>query len=804
MHPLHKEIQQASTRIAPLWPLANFVAVNPYQGFSNRPFADMALYLKQVQDADLLMPGSWYAHKFAEGEIGMDDLRAAIGRASGAVLKAYNEAGIPFDERSLVEGIESIDGETEVLFNPGTFSAYLDARLGTHWQEVIREEAAKWCAAYHDRGQSSWGLPWKEMGLFAGWKQAVLHDRNLACAGLSKARKVLTKLPDDPHTLIEESLRVLNIPADHTTEFLYRELLILPGWAGHLRYLDREEELKGESGSELVQLLAILLGYERVLHHHFTADEECLLGWQRTLMEEPAEEDHVLPLSLAQRLVWQDALEHSIENRLRYSIRPTTSPHSKTANPEIQAVFCIDVRSEGFRRNLESASDDIRTIGFAGFFGVPLKHTPFGQKTSQSRCPALLEPPLKSHECSGDHHACANDPHATERSLKRFREAAASCFSYVETTGLAYAWELFRSAFGIHHGHKDSAKTPGFLDDLDLGTKVTLAAGIAKGLTLTKYCGKLVLLCGHGSSTVNNPYASGLDCGACGGHPGDANARIAAALLNDPAVRDGLKSQGIALPEDAFFVAGIHNTTTDEVSLYDEGSVPDIHRQRLIKLKESLIVAGALTVSLRARSLDGQDFHPPSIPEVRSRSRDWSQVRPEWGLAGNAGFIVAPRSWTQSADLGGRAFLHEYDPAGDPEGTLLESILAGPLVVGSWINLQYYASSADNRHYGSGHKAIHNVVGGLGVALGNEGDLKHGLSFQSVHNGRELVHEPTRLHACVAADPEVIGQILERQVHLAELVENDWLHLFVMGADGRQWTRIKRSAKADNRHTQVV
>jgi uncharacterized protein YbcC (UPF0753/DUF2309 family) len=52
---------------------------------------------------------------------------------------------------------------------------------------------------------------------------------------------------------------------------------------------------------------------------------------------------------------------------------------------------------------------------------------------------------------------------------------------------------------------------------------------------------------------------------------------------------------------------------------------------------------------------------PAQEEGIRARSRDWSQVRPEWGLAGNACFIVAPRARIKHLDLGGRSFLHDYD-----------------------------------------------------------------------------------------------------------------------------------------------
>ena len=101
---------------------------------------------------------------------------------------------------------------------------------------------------------------------------------------------------------------------------------------------------------------------------------------------------------------------------------------------------------------------------------------------------------------------------------------------------------------------------------------------------------------------------------------------------------------------------------------------------------------------------------------VIARSRDWAQVRPEWGLAGNAAFIAAPRHVTRGVDLGGRAFLHSYDWQADSGFGVLTLIMTAPLVVASWINLQYYGSTVNNRAFGSGNKVLHNVVGTLGCS----------------------------------------------------------------------------------------
>lgn len=790
---LSLKIDAAGAKIAPLWPLSHFVAVNPFVGFADKRFAEVAVSSKRIQGADTVLPREWFKQKFESGDIGMEDLRAAVAAASKEVIDSFEAHDEPLTVERLVDLLGESPLEEPLLFNTCSFSAYIDSRAGTNWQYVIREEAAKWCAAYDDEGQSSWKFPWKDLSLYEAWKEAAQIDRNPELHGLTGFRNIVKDFPEDPDQAIAEAVELLDMPEARIEELLYRILLTLPGWAGHLRYKDREHEIRGASGSLLHQLLAILLNYEVALYKIQRQDAGLILGWKHNLLEDPEDTGSTaIELDLAQRLIWQSALENAFELTLRTGIQPQAVD---TDRPDVQAVFCIDVRSEVYRRALESTELNVQTRGFAGFFGLAIDHNVPGLGGTQARCPVLLAPPVKTSESCGGLNAPEYDQlrftkileREDKRSWKRFKEAAASCFTFVETMGLTYAYKIICDAFGISLSLKAAdCGRPEFLGDLELSVRADMAQGILCGLGLKANFAKLVLFCGHGSTTKNNPYASGLDCGACGGHAGDANARLAASLLNQAEVRAALKERGIEIPEDTRFIAGLHNTTTDEVTLFDTEAAD---ATQISQLRAALDQAGGLCAIERSALLGEAAKQSNVVAAVRERSQDWSQVRPEWGLAGNAGFIVAPRRWTKGSSLQSRAFLHEYDAATDPEGQVLEQIIGGPLVVGSWINLQYYGSATDNVHFGSGHKSIHNVVGGVGVALGNENDLQAGLPFQSVHDGEKLIHEPLRLHACIAADTAVLDGILERQEHVRHLVENGWIHLIALGADGRLWSR---------------
>ncbi|MFY7958797.1 MAG: YbcC family protein, partial [Elsteraceae bacterium] len=570
--------------------------------------------------------------------------------------------------------------------------------------------------------------------------------------------------------------------------------------------------LYGRTDDRLIELLAIRVAWGFALFNQ-RQDPAFKAAWERAMADAASmqQDEQAVDPDLALDLLLQNAFENAYQRRLLGRLKQGFSrPAPAPRLPAIQAAFCIDVRSEIYRRALEAVCPEAETIGFAGFFGFPIEYVPIGQTRGGAQCPVLLKPAFTVCEAVKR----TDEEEATEimglrllrrraaKAWKSFKLSAISSFTYVETAGLLFAGKIVSDSLGWTRPVQQPA-----LDGLDRGVaarvapsltpakiggravgftstqKLDMAEAVLRAMSMTKGFSRLVLLTGHGSTTVNNPHASGLDCGACGGHTGEANARVAAAILNDPEVRAGLVDRGVTITPDTWFLGCLHDTTTDIVRIYDEELVPPTHGEDMSRLRNWLDRAGALARMERSVLL-GAPKADQADQAVIARSRDWSQIRPEWGLAGAAAFIAAPRRRTQGLDLGGRAFLHSYDWDADKSFSVLELIMTAPMVVASWINLQYYGSSANNAAFGSGEKTLHNVVGLIGVLEGNGGDLKVGLPMQSVHDGARFVHEPLRLNVFIEAPQAEIDRVLEKHGSVRDLVENGWLHLFRIAEDG--------------------
>jgi uncharacterized protein YbcC (UPF0753/DUF2309 family) len=788
---LDAAILTACDRIAPAWPLDRAIAVNPCWGFIDKPFPEVAASLAAFSGATMLMPRSWYRDQYRAGRFTDADLEAVLKRAN--------------DTRPLTQLLAALARDPQEPTPWGFMTEAVDAgRDLTHhwsWRAFVLRDISQACAACFDEGQARWS-PDRSTGLYGVWRTIARHDlAPRLLMGASHHQADMDALPDDPRTLIVEAVAALGVAPEHWADYFTALLLSVNGWASAMAFRRWEARLLGGDDEQLVHLLAARLAWELLLARQYATPHTMMVwraiqhGWQ-TAASEAAE---------LRRDDWhfQRALELAYQRTLTRRLLPAPAADSHTATTSsaprstaAQVVFCIDVRSEVMRRAVERVSPEIETLGFAGFFGVPAAYkTPEGSLRPQ--LPGLLAPSV----VIADEAAGSEEP--TDRVIARMKARAAagvswkqlsttpsSMFTFVESAGLAWAAALLRDGLKRLAPTRDPLRaddmTPSApqltrsTDGTLIGDeqRIALAAGILRTMSLTQDFAPLLVLLGHGASTSNNPQAAALQCGACGGQTGELNARAAAALLNDATVRVGLAQLGIDLGE-TFVLAGLHDTTTDDVTLYDVEHVPSAHTAALEMLRNTLRNAADVARAERAPGLGITAATTEELASrIRARARDWAELRPEWGLAGNAAFVIAPRARTRGLDLGGRVFLHDYRWSQDNEFRVLDLLLSAPMVVAHWINLQYYASTVDPLRYGSGNKVLHNVVGGrLGVLEGGQGDLRIGLARQSVHDGTAWRHEPLRLSVFVEAPTDAIDAVLARHRSVDDLVRNEWVHL---------------------------
>jgi uncharacterized protein YbcC (UPF0753/DUF2309 family) len=766
---LEPVLRATCARIAPVWPLDRYVAVNPYFGMSELRFAEVVRTLETVAGARGTMPLSHYAAAYDAGRFTAQDVRdaaEALGEVSAE--RVFDALKAPTHR----EVSASVPTVAEVA--------------GTDLARFVTQRVGAFCASYFDDGQAIWKRAPSSEGLYAAWREEAALDRTPDVMGLAGFRAKVAALPAEPAAAAAEALARLDVPAAGLERYTHRLLRRVGGWASHAARVVWEERLHhGREDDTLFELLAVLLSWEVAL-----LEVQGLEGkWatRRADLVEPTAFDS----ELAIELVLQDAVDRATQRTLVERFAGGTQ--GPTERPKAQAIFCIDVRSEVFRRHLETVDPTIETLGFAGFFGFPMAVRPLGHERSIPQCPVLLAPaheiPEKAGAATETARAHRGLRHEVEKAWKAFKMGAVSCFSFVGPVGLAYLPKLLTDGLGVTRpvphpsscglSHDQAASLGPDVDVLSLDEKVALASGALGAMSLTDGFARVVLLVGHGSSTVNNAHASGLDCGACGGRTGEANARIAAAIFNEPAVREQLADKGIVVPEDTIFVAGQHDTTRDEIAIFDRDAIPSTHAEDLRDIERQLAAAGARARGERAPRLAA------TADTIEGRSRDWAQTRPEWGLAGCAAFIAAPRHRTAGHDFGGRSFLHSYAWQQDEGFGVLELIMTAPVVVASWINLQYYASSVDPEVFGAGDKTLHDVVGAFGVLEGYGGDLRVGLPLQSVHDGERLQHEPVRLQVVIEAPIEAMNAIIEKHEHVRHLVDHGYIHLLQMNDQGR-------------------
>jgi hypothetical protein len=806
---LRNRLHQTSKKIAPVWPLENFVAVNPYMGLSEMRFERAANLLSKIAGIEMTLPIHFYLEAIEKGRIKKEDIDAVRFKKDLPVIKDFKKytSELESDNNFQLPELQTVSDVTSIVTKKD-------------WNRFVVDRISAWAGAYFDKGQALWNTAKNKKTLFAAWRADAMIDRTPKVMGLKGFNNWIKELPENPVQAAQLALKQLNIPEDCINLYLHCLLLRIGGWSAYSARIDWEQELYGKKGDTLIEFLCILLCWEAGMLA-CTDKPEMKKGWEtalKILLELRQTEESTEKLK--QKLLLQEAFDYAAQRVLIEQFKNKTTTQKPTSKKtKVKAIFCIDVRSELYRRNLEMVAPEVETLGFAGFFAFPIKYVPIGHNQGNAQCPVLLPTGPVILETMADKNL--QEEAVKRRFLKRqvenawksFKSGAVSCFSFVGPIGLAYLPKLFSDAYGFsrpvpHPNQKDldkkrysqrsvSLEVGQYQNEkvgISLEDQIQMAKNALKAMSMTDEFPPLVLIVGHGSSTVNNPHSTGLDCGACGGHTGEANAKVAAAVLNNKSVRKALIEDQIIISESTVFVAAQHDTTTDEFELFNEEQLPESHKSEIKELKQWLEEAGHFARMERAKRFQVEQNKNVDA-QIIKRSKDWAQVRPEWGLAGCSAFIVAPRHRTEGLDFEGRSFLHSYEWKKDDGFGILELIMTAPMVVTSWISLQYYASTVDNKNYGSGNKTLHNIIGGMGVLEGSAGDLRVGLPWQSVHDGKEYQHDPLRLNVIIEAPIEEMNAVLEKHEAVKKLCDNNWIHLLAMNSEGKVAHRYEGNLK---------
>ncbi|UOF92385.1 Na-translocating system protein MpsB [Fodinisporobacter ferrooxydans] len=839
-------VKAASRVIAPLGPIATFAARHPWQGLEEQSFEQAARFLKEIRGVDLYPSVSMLKAAKNRGEIDPDILEKGLQHwldlqpldLPREVAEGFCRAALQLDElpprlseatelKSIAEKLSGLKWQINEKRPIQTWSMRLERRVGERVAQDLDRHVIKWCKLFLDRSQAAWSLPNREEGFYRAWRRLVPYDPALR----RSLRRRLKDWPQEADAALKEALSALEIPQEQIQSYLEAHLLSLPGWAGmmlwHSQHSAQEHFLLTEYLAVRISMEWVLIQPYLPLSEQKSEDTPHLVplvaawthwgdmpieAWSQLSSSEQKGRlalAHRFDDSLRKRL-WLEAWEQTYEERLKEMITSKQLVSDEGKHVLAQFAFCIDVRSEPFRRKLEEAGP-FETYGVAGFFGLPIEIRELGGEHGHPSLPVMLKPQHQVNESSSEfqfiqYQQRRQAVHAINRTFQSMKQNLPTSLLLPEVSGPWLSLQMLVRSFFPRGGGRVFRRirqawlrkpaTELSLDrvctekELPIGfsedEKVRYVRQALKMMGLTDHFAPFVVICGHGSHSTNNPYAAALDCGACGGVSGAFNARVLATLCNLPKVRKTLAKEGISIPEDTVFAAAEHITTGNELRWLYVPKLSDAAQEAFDRIQAVLpkVRYNVNEEQLMKLPRLGSRFEKPET-EMQRLAEDWSEVRPEWGLARNAACIIGDRRLTKDCNLDGRAFLHNYDWWKDHDGTLLAGIIAGPATVAQWINLQYYASTVAPNYYGSGNKATQTITAGIGVMQGNASDLLAGLPWQSVmKSDQEAYHAPLRLLVLIEAPREYVKRLLNQDPSFRQKVQNGWIRLATIDPEG--------------------
>ena len=805
---LEKTIEHLKHYLPSQWALKDFIHHNTLHAFQHQSFFEGLNTAYEIFGYKVTLSISEFQEEYRKGRI--DD------RVIDQVLD--ENSSNPLERKLLKTDMFKPYFEHEFDSRIGNLRENWRTKLGIDLDAMVFPLLFRLLSSYLDQGISIWKFPVTN-------KSFLESIRELEANGMVSLfkRKRAKKLFESNVTM--ESLFEILVGKNRSLyeNYIFDQQFEHPGWSGFVSEVEKVPgmllDTRQIKTSELI-FLECLLEIDALDYKYGEGKWKPLenyLDYQPKRLFEEVRETRVFTIAK----LWQQAYEWAYYFPVLKGILDNRRPHEQH-RIDFQTIMCIDDRICSWRRHLENLAPNCSTYGTPGFFGLDMVFQPDGGKFYTKVCPMPMTPKYLVKEVPKGHifrsmrkivesKLSKNKIHHHDTDIHFSEHAHNSLIGWISSQFIGF-FSAINLVSAVLFPKKSAATSSPFNhmeknyplaienygqemeNGLHLGyTKGEMAERVSNMLMsigLTEKFSNLVYIIGHGSTSTNNPYYAGYDCGACSGRAGSVNARVFCTMANDKKVRELLTQKGIHINEHTIFMGGLHDTTQDVVQFFDKDQV-FTDEQRKAHLANKKVMREALLFNAKERSrrfenIDSKKSLTKVHKDIKKRSVSFFEPRPEYNHATNALCIVGRREITRGLFLDRRSFLNSYDYTKDKDGKFLQGILNAAAPVCGGINLEYYFSRTDNQKLGSGSKLPHNIMGLYGVANGIEGDLRTGLPEQMIE-----IHEPIRLMIIVEQFPDIIMSAIQANPATYEWFVNEWIHLICYHPHLQQMMRFK-------------
>lgn len=767
-------------------PLKDFVHHNTLHAFQAESFFEATARASAMLGCKVSLSLRAFREMYKQDSIPSEHLDKAI-------RSTYGDVQIPHWREMM------LNHKFEATYNPfvGQLRASWKNLYKVDMNTLTHTRLFRILNSYLDQGISIWQFPVTTRGFMSSLRELEKYSK----VSLFNSDRV-QKLFQLNRPTITQLLDLLVGRASLYENYLFDLQFAHPGWSGMVAFIESNPDAlldKRQITLEEAIILELLLEID-VLDTKFGTQWKPL-GLNNSIRSIDLFKKAKVTNYQCTLQLWQQAFENTFYDEVLTGIQKNkviSEPHTAS----FQAFMCIDDRECSWRRYIEQLEPNCQTFGTPGHFGLEYYFQPENGKFHTKVCPAPVTPKILVKEF-GATAKLKRDVH-----FSKHTHGILGAFLLTHTYGFISAFKLafsiFKPSFSpaanssfnfmdatakltIEHVNEPLTK-----DGLQIGftlEQMTLVVEkVLKSTGLTHDFAPIIYMIGHGASSVNNTYYAGYDCGACCGRPGSVNARIFATIANKPSVRSELIERGIFIPEGTQFIGGLHDTTRDEVTFFDEEFLTSENATR--HLENIHTFNNALTLNAKERSrrfvtINTKASAAKIHAQVKKRSITIFEPRPELNHASNCLCVVGRREMTKGLFLDRRAFMNSYDCKQDPDGTFLLTILNAAAPVCGGINLEYYFSRVDNHKLGAGSKLPHNVIGLNAIANGIEGDLRPGLPTQMTE-----LHDPLRLLMIIEHYPEVILSAIKSNPVTYEWFKNEWVNMVAVNPDTKKIYRF--------------